>query len=82
MNFSEILSVSWQSVRSNLLRSGLTMSIIAIGIMALVGILTALDCALYSLNESFNDLGSNSFSIERKFQNLKGLPLTNQITRN
>ncbi len=72
MKFSEILSVAWQSVRSNLLRSGLTMSIIAIGIMALVGILTALDCALYSLNESLNDLGSNSFSIERKFQNLKG----------
>lgn len=72
MKFSEILLVAWQSVRSNLLRSGLTMSIIGIGIMALVGILTALDCALYSLNESFNDLGSNSFSIERKFQNLKG----------
>lgn len=72
MKFSEILSVAWTSVRSNLLRSGLTMAIIAIGIMALVGILTALDCALYSLNESFNDLGSNSFSIERKYQDLKG----------
>ncbi|MFM2269384.1 MAG: hypothetical protein RL757_2825 [Bacteroidota bacterium] len=66
MKLSEIIKMSWQSVRGNKLRSGLTMTIIAVGIMALVGILTALDCALFALNDSFNSLGSNSFSIERK----------------
>ena len=72
MSFSEILKMSWESVRSNALRSILTLMIIAIGIMALVGILTALDAALSAMNESFNDLGSNSFSVDRKFQDVRG----------
>jgi putative ABC transport system permease protein len=72
MNFSEILKMSLESVRANALRSVLTLLIIAVGIMALVGILTALDSVLYSLNESFNDMGSNSFTIERKFQDIRG----------
>jgi putative ABC transport system permease protein len=40
--------------------------------MSLVGILAALDSVLNSINESFNDIGSNSFAIERKSQELKG----------
>ena len=46
--------------------------VIAFGLMALVGILTALDSLLYSLNDSFSDLGSNSFTIERKNVDLGG----------
>ena len=72
MNFSEILKMSLESIRANALRSVLTLLIIAVGIMSLVGILAALDSVLNSLNESFNDLGSNSFTIERKFQDIKG----------
>ena len=72
MNFSEIFSMSLESIRANALRSVLTLLIIAVGIMSLVGILTALDSVLNSINESFNDIGSNSFAIERKFQNMKG----------
>ena len=40
MNFSEILSQAFRSVRANSLRAILTTLIIAFGIMALVGILT------------------------------------------
>ncbi len=72
MNFSEILKMALESIRANALRSVLTLLIIAVGIMSLVGILAALDSVLNSLNESFNDLGSNSFTIERKAQDLKG----------
>ncbi len=68
MNFSEIFKMSIESVRANTLRSVLTLLIIAVGIMALVGILTALDSVLFSLNESFNDMGSNSFSVLPKSQ--------------
>ena len=63
--------MAWSSVRANTLRSVLTLMIIAFGIMALVGILTALDSLIFSLNDNFNELGSNSFTIERKFQDLK-----------
>ena len=72
MNFSEIFKVSYASVKANSLRTILTLLIIAVGLMALVGILTALDSVLFSLNDSFNDMGTNSFSIERKSQNIRG----------
>lgn len=68
MNFSEIFKMSLESVRANAMRSVLTLLIIAVGIMALVGILTALDSVLNSLNESFNDMGSNSFAVLPKSQ--------------
>ncbi|MEY3050534.1 MAG: hypothetical protein RLY31_319 [Bacteroidota bacterium] len=72
MSYSEILKIALQSVRGNLLRSTLTLFIIAIGIMALVGILTAIDSAVFSLNDNFSGLGANSFTIEPKGVELSG----------
>lgn len=46
-----------------MLRSILTLLIIAIGITCLVGILTAIDSLLLSMNDSFNRIGANSYSI-------------------
>lgn len=54
-----------------MLRSVLTLLIIAFGIMALVGILTAIDAIAYSLNDSFSGLGANSFSIDRKWEEVR-----------
>jgi putative ABC transport system permease protein len=67
MNFAEIFRMAFQNIRANILRSVLTLLIIAFGIMALVGILTAIDAIAYSLNDNFSGLGANSFSIERKW---------------
>lgn len=61
-----------RSVKSNLLRTILTLFIIAFGIMALVGILTAIDSAIYSLNDSFSGLGANSFTIEPRGVEMSG----------
>lgn len=72
MKVTEILKMALESISANKLRSVLTLLIIAFGLMALVGILTALDSLLYSLNDSFSDLGSNSFTIERKNVSLGG----------
>ena len=72
MDFREVLKMALESIRANALRSVLTLLIIAVGIMSLVGILAALDAVLNSINESFNDMGSNSFAVERKFQDIKG----------
>ena len=71
MPFSEILSMAFQSIRTNMLRAVLTLLIIAFGIMALVGILTAIDAIAYSLNDNFSGLGANSFSVERKWGEVK-----------
>ncbi|MFK7932155.1 MAG: ABC transporter permease [Saprospiraceae bacterium] len=66
MDFKETIRQALRSVRSNWLRAILTLMIIAFGIMALVGILTAIDSAIYSLSDNFSRLGANSFSIDEK----------------
>ena len=72
MNISENIKVALQSVRANLLRSFLTLLIIATGIMALVGILTAIDSIIYSMSDNFTSLGANSFTIEPLDDRVKG----------
>ena len=72
MNLRENIRVALSSVRSNLLRAILTILVIAFGIMALVGILTAIDTAIYSLNDNFSNMGANSFTIEPKGDGASG----------
>lgn len=64
--FIENMSIALKSIRTNLLRTILTVFIIAFGIMALVGILTAIDSIKFSLTESFSLMGANTFTIESR----------------
>ncbi|MFO8086336.1 MAG: ABC transporter permease [Bacteroidales bacterium] len=59
----ENIRIALQSVRSHLMRTVLTVLIIAFGIMALVGILTAIDSLEQSLSDNFSLMGANTFSI-------------------
>ena len=61
--FYENIRVAFKAIRSNRVRATLTMAIIAFGIMALVGILTAIDGLKGTLTEQFTMMGANSFSI-------------------
>ncbi len=49
-----------------MLRTVLTILIIAFGIMALVGILTSTDSIKYSLTQNFSMMGSNTFTIRNR----------------
>jgi putative ABC transport system permease protein len=71
MKTLENISVSYESIKSQLLRTSLTALIIAIGIMALVGILTAIDAIEGSLSSSFSSMGSNSFTIRNTGQGIR-----------
>ena len=64
--FIENVRIALKSIRTNLLRTILTVFIIAFGIMALVGILTAIDSIKNSLTESFSLMGANTFTIESR----------------
>lgn len=64
--FVENVRIALRSIRTNLLRTILTVFIIAFGIMALVGILTAIDSIKGSLTESFSMMGANTFTIESR----------------
>ncbi len=57
------IKISFNAIRSNRLRTILTVFIIAFGIMALVGILTAIDSIKNSITSQFTNMGANTFSI-------------------
>jgi putative ABC transport system permease protein len=63
MSYIENIKIALQSIRSHLLRTILTALIIAIGIMALVGILTAIDAIKDSISNNMNSMGANSFTM-------------------
>jgi putative ABC transport system permease protein len=66
MKFRDTLDLSFRTVRSNKLRTGITVAIIAFGIMALVGINTAIDAMKQKFTESFSAMGANGFTIHYK----------------
>ncbi len=69
----ENLKVASQSLKVNKLRAILTVLIIAFGIMALVGILTAIEAIRSSLTSNFSSLGTNTFRITNwSFRNTRG----------
>ena len=59
----ENIKIAFGSIRTQLLRTSLTILIIAIGITALVGILTVVSALDNTLNSNFASMGSNTFSI-------------------
>lgn len=69
--FRENLRISFRAIRSNKVRAILTICIIAIGIMALVGILTAIDAIKSSLTNQFTMMGANSFTITSRGMNIE-----------
>ncbi|HMR93012.1 MAG TPA: ABC transporter permease [Chitinophagaceae bacterium] len=71
MKFRDVFSLAWRTVRSNKLRTGLTVAIIAFGIMALVGIITAIKAMNQKFSESFSTMGANAFSIRFRERNIR-----------
>jgi putative ABC transport system permease protein len=69
--FRENLRISTKAIRSNRVRTILTICIIAFGIMALIGILTAIDAIKTSLTSQFTMMGANSFTITSRGMNVQ-----------
>ncbi|MCF8258117.1 MAG: ABC transporter permease [Flavobacteriales bacterium] len=67
----ENVHVAIASIRGQWLRTILTMLIIAIGITALVGILTSIDGIRSSINSNFTSMGANTFTIRNKGSNVR-----------
>lgn len=58
--------LSWSNVKTNKLRTAITIIIMALGIFALILIITSIEAASNSLTKSFSTMGGNSFSIRYK----------------
>ncbi len=61
----ENIRIALNSIKTHLLRTILTVLIIAIGITALVGILTALSALENTITSDFSSMGANTFNIQR-----------------
>ncbi|MFN4007854.1 MAG: ABC transporter permease [Chitinophagaceae bacterium] len=66
MKLKDTIGLAYTTVSSNKLRSGITISIIALGIAALVGINTAISAMNSGLRDSFSTMGATGFSIAYK----------------
>lgn len=64
--YLENIRIALQAIRGSMLRTVLTISIIGIGIMALVGILTAIESIKASINSNFTNMGANTFTIRNR----------------
>src|SRR5688572_20918202 len=71
MKLKDVFSLAFRTVRSNKLRTGITVAIIAFGIMALIGIITAIQAMNQKLTESFSTMGANGFTIRYKERNVR-----------
>jgi putative ABC transport system permease protein len=63
MTLRDTLSLSFRTVRSNKLRTGITVAIIALGITALIGINTAIAAIQQKFVESFSSMGATGFTV-------------------
>ncbi len=67
----ENIRISLSAIKGSLLRTILTVTIIAFGIMALVGISTAIDALEKSLGDNLMMMGSNTFTIKNRSMNVQ-----------
>lgn len=81
MTLLDSFLLAWRTVRSNKLRAGITVAIIAFGIMALIGIITAIEAMNQSLRESFSSMGANAFNIRYKESRVGGPNNRGDVTK-
>jgi len=86
MRFSEIVRISLSALRTNRLRSALTIIGVTIGVFSVIGVMTALNVIQGSIESGLSFLGSNLFQFakypvmntsdpEEKFQNRRNITL-------
>ncbi|GBL36138.1 hypothetical protein EMGBS15_17330 [Filimonas sp.] len=63
IKYIDIISLSRRAISNNKLRSNLTIAIIAIGITALIAIITVIEILKGSIYTNFTSMGSNTFNI-------------------
>jgi len=69
---TENIRIAYRAIRTQTLRTVLTVLIIGIGIMALVAILTAIDAIKSSLGDDLASMGANTFTIQNYGMNIGG----------
>jgi putative ABC transport system permease protein len=66
MEFSEIIKMALSAIRSNKLRSALTLLGIVVGVFSIIGVMTAVQVLQNSIESGLSNLGSHTFQIQRE----------------
>ncbi len=66
MKWVDIISLSQNAIRGNRLRSNLTIAIIAVGITALISILTVIEVLKWNIYNNLSGMGANTFTVMSK----------------
>ena len=65
MKVNQILAISLQSLKSNRLRTALTILGVVVGIFSIIVIMTILTMLQNSINDGLSSLGKNTFQIQK-----------------
>jgi putative ABC transport system permease protein len=66
MQFSEIMKMALIAIRSNKLRSALTLLGIVVGVFSIIGVMTAVQVLQSSIENGLSNLGSQTFQIQKQ----------------
>jgi putative ABC transport system permease protein len=66
MQFSEIIKMALTAIRSNKLRSSLTLLGIIVGVFSIIGVMTAVQVLQNSIETGLSGLGTNTFQIQKQ----------------
>ncbi len=66
MEFSEIFKMSLTAIRSNKLRSVLTLLGIIVGVFSIIGVMTAVQVLQNSIENGLSGLGANTFQVQKQ----------------
>lgn len=65
MNFGEVIGIALFAIRSNKLRSILTLLGVVVGVFSIIAVMTAVQVLQSSIENGLSQLGSNTFQIQR-----------------
>jgi putative ABC transport system permease protein len=66
VEFSETINMALSAIRSNKLRSALTLLGIVVGVFSIIGVMTAVQVLQNSIESGLSGLGSHTFQIQRE----------------
>ncbi|MEO8233294.1 MAG: ABC transporter permease [Ignavibacteriota bacterium] len=81
MKINQILAISLQSLKSNRLRTALTILGVVVGIFSIIVIMTILTMLQNSIDEGLSSLGKNTFQIQKNDNVFGGGPRMNDRNR-
>lgn len=75
MRWRDIILLSRSAMKGNRLRTNLTIAIIAVGITALISILTVIEVLKWNIYNNLNGMGANTFTLMSNKNAQKKMPL-------